>query len=859
MKRWISCLLTAAMVFSFAAQCPLITAKAAEPSSSSSDALAALGIDASVAPEGYDPDSLDNPYGRDTIAVTPVYELYTIGWDSKVDDALEGTCTTQPSTNMENGTQFTLGQTNVEEVYLKSHLYGHEKWSAKTSSSILSQGASFNTSLEGRVRAFGNYAVISSGTYDTGKPATELQPTKGYLTGANNISTEFSFSGTGEKNVSYAMADVAAGKFHNDKNNPNTLSSQIAMVYAGAYNKNGGLYLRFGDATTGQYGKPITLIPTGKEIGNPTLKLANEDGSASDKLAENFAENPYQLKNYLQVATGDWNGDGIDEVAVYIPEVGNSRIVVYALQKLSGDGADAYKDPGKWGVAWTYYLREGDVVSNMVSLVSGDVDQDGIDDLACTWGYYYGPEQNVGSRAVVMFGGKDTNLLKRSQEFGLSYGASNIVRASFAFGDLAGSGEETLILCGQSDADLKGGKDSRYVALYTWNGSGFVSSMAQNFVLFEKDKDGNYTWSAMDEKHRTGAAKDHFFSLPLTTANTAIISRPIQGDTVKQGSSETQVHGSLLYFDSLIISYGDSGLSIDESWDTSSAYPGGSKKDYVEYSAAAGDLTGQNGAGTLFTMSQTLSDHPGKQAKYTVTGTHQEPIFERVTYYKNWFRKLFKIPSYTWKFTGKYKEVTESKDVTVDYNGYTPSETYLTAVARSEKVTGGAHYSNKDKVNSSYALCLANTDNDSSYMNYAHKHYYTYTDPQVLAVLASPPYFADLLDRDDLSGNYPESTTSYSSSTGSGGGSTGSTTISVGAYVSYEQDIKIFGVTVASWEAEATITAGFTWETEHTSTLEQTVTYSATSGEDKVAFSPSPWRSTSIPPTSPTERAAMTR
>ena len=81
MKRWISCLLTAAMVFSFAAQCPLITAKAAEPSSSSSDALAALGIDASVAPEGYDPDSLDNPYGRDTIAVTPVYELYTIGLD----------------------------------------------------------------------------------------------------------------------------------------------------------------------------------------------------------------------------------------------------------------------------------------------------------------------------------------------------------------------------------------------------------------------------------------------------------------------------------------------------------------------------------------------------------------------------------------------------------------------------------------------------------------------------------------------------------------------------------------------------------------------------------------------------------
>ena len=832
MKRWISCLLTAAMVFSFAAQCPLITAKAAEPSSSSSDALAALGIDASVAPKGYDPDSLDNPYGRDTIAVTPVYELYTIGWNNSIEDAMSQTLDTGTSSSLQSGTNTANLISNAPNTNntLQSRLYGNSKWNAKTSADILGAPDPLH-SYDGQTIVSADYTIVTNGTFNMDSP-TET-PTRGYLLGPTDVKTSL------KDGTSYAMADVAAGKFHNDKNNPNTLSSQIAMVYAGAYNKNGGLYLRFGDAITGQYGKPITLIPTGKEIGNPTLKLANEDGSASDKLAENFAENPYQLKNYLQVATGDWNGDGIDEVAVYIPEVGNSRIVVYALQKLTGDGPDAYKNPNKWGVAWTYYLREGDVVSNMVSLVSGDVDQDGIDDLACTWGYYYGPEQNVGSRAVVMFGGKDTNLLKRSQEFSLNYGASNIVRASFAFGDLAGSGEETLILCGQSDADLKGGKDSRYVALYTWNGKGFTSSMAQNFVLFEKDKDGQYTWSAMRsefrEKDTTSPYYDHFFSLPLTTANTAIISRPIQGDTVEQGNSTTQVHGSLLYFDSLIISYGDSGLSIDEAWDTSSALPGESGKDYVEYSAAAGDLTGQTGAGTLFTMSQTLSDHPKRAASYTVTGTHQEPVYTDKYYYKNWFCKLFKIKTW-YKAFDHWETVTDTNAVAVNYSGYTPSETYLTAVARSEKVTEDAHYYKKDQVNSSYALCLANTDNDSSYMNYAGKHYFTYTDPQVLAVLASPPYFADLLGRDDLSGNYPESTTSYSSSTGSGGGSTGSTTISVGAYVSYEQDIKIFGVTVASWEAEATITAGFTWETEHTSTLEQTVTYSATSGEDKVAF-----------------------
>ena len=52
----------------------------------------------------------------------------------------------------------------------------------------------------------------------------------------------------------------------------------------------------------------------------------------------------------------------------------------------------------------------------MIPLTSGDVDRDGIDDLSCTWGYYYGPTQNKGSKAVVMFGGKDKEILKRSQQ-----------------------------------------------------------------------------------------------------------------------------------------------------------------------------------------------------------------------------------------------------------------------------------------------------------------------------------------------------------------------------------------------------------------------------------------------------------
>ncbi len=789
MKRWISSLLVAAMLAGIIITGPLtLPAAAASSASADSDALSALGIDTSKAPDGYDKNSTENPYGRDTIAMAPVYELYTVGLNKTVtlDEVLKDK-------------QVDTSQKEDKLNVLRGNLYGHQQWNANETG-ILSSPSTKDLA-KGTTTVSGSYTKIDKNSY---------------LTGSTNTTTDL---GNG---ITYAMADVAAGKFvKEDKNAGTTLQSQIAMVYAGDLTKHAGLYLRFGDAVTGEYGAPITLLSTDKTIGNPTLKLTDENGKETEKLAENFAENPYQMKNYLQVATGDWNGDGLDEVAVYVPEVGNSRIEVYALQLTADDGKDAYKTPGKWSIAWTYYLKEKNVVSNMVSLVSGDVDQDGIDDLAAAWGYYYGPTQNEGSRAVVMFGGKGTDILKRSQEFGLNYGSSNIVRASFAFGDITSSNQnqKTLVLCGQSDADLKAGnQNTRYVALYAWNGKSFTASVNKNFDLFKKDKDdsGKYVYeNAAMERHTDSEGKDVFYSLPLCPANTAII-----GSGAGKGAD-------LLYFDSLIIGYGDSGLTIQQAWDnTSYMQNSNSLENYVEYDAAAGDLTGAQGAGTLFTMTQTMSDHPEKEA--TVTGERTQPKYKKITYYKNWFYRLLRRPSYFYMPTGEMETVsTEEK---IPYVGYTPEKTYFTAVNPTEG------YKDRKVVNNSYTLCLANTDNDSSYMTYTGEHRYTYTDPQVLAVLASPPYFADLLDRDDLSGNYAESSTTYSSTKGSETSTTQSSTITAGVYVSFEQEFSVFGVKVASAEAEATVTAGFTWETEHTASLEQTVTYTATSGENQVAF-----------------------
>ena len=66
-----------------------------------------------------------------------------------------------------------------------------------------------------------------------------------------------------------------------------------------------------------------------------------------------------------------------------------------------------------------------------------------------------------------------------------------------------------------------------------------------------------------------------------------------------------------------------------------------------------------------------------------------------------------------------------------------------------------------------------NTDEDTEYIEYTGVHYVKYTNPRILAVLASPPYFKDLLEFTEKSGiakKYGDSETEYTMITGSGEG-----------------------------------------------------------------------------------------
>ena len=102
----------------------------------------------------------------------------------------------------------------------------------------------------------------------------------------------------------------------------------------------------------------------------------------------------------------------------------------------------------------------------------------------------------------------------------------------------------------------------------------------------------------------------------------------------------------------------------------------------------------------------------------------------------------------------------------------------------------------------------------------------SYTDPQVMAILEAPPYFAEIAEGDIGNG-----TTAYGKAKTTGGSKTDSTSVSLGAMVGFEYEDPI---TSTGGGFEATISNEWTWETTESVEREITTTYSNDSGDNAV-------------------------
>ncbi len=727
------------------------------------NALEAIGIDTSVVPDGYDAnDSSSNPYGKDVTTLNPVSELL-LSYETR-DVWVNGG-------NMEDSMFF------LQE----STLYGHSDATLSTYDEFMSEDNSVND------------VHYSSGPHSV----TDLE-------GGTQVYFTDLYKTDGRRFVS----SVAAGNFDG---NTEGLEKQYVDLYL-EYNRDSGtpteLCMEIYDACDGQDWDAFIDDATGH---NGTRVLIDDFTEAFGNECDRTGYT-YLVQNYVQVATGDFDGNGIDEIAVYVPDDVNPRIEVYRYQQKSGARDTAYQDlKYNWNIVWSYSIpklgNNKNYIPNMVSLTAGDINEDGIEDLAITYNYYYSENNCDSGRAAVLFGDTET-MLQDYYDFPLvSTDGDEIVRAAFTYGELTGVGTNTLVLGGQSLTDMKNGNIySRYLALYQFNGEGFEIVSDQNFDLFSKDDNGNYTYSVMK---RTGDDADTFYSLPLSVANLAVISNGL-------------TEAATLYYDSLYFTYGDSGLELTAALDNTSNYQQqsalgtvGSDKNnlfYIEYGAASADIFGL-GYDAFATMQHFL---PIGFPIVNVLKTDRGSIG---TAYEKVINRLY----------NRYSATVPAS------SGFT-GDTHFIMVYTESTDSGVTSNITSKKVSVSASFTFANTDHDTSYLKYTGNHYYTYSNPEILAVLASAPYFSDLLDRDDLSGNYAESTTSYGTTKGSGDGVTANASIFAGSYASFEQEIKVFGITIAKIEASATLTASFTYEFEKTSTLEQSIEYSTSVGSDAVVL-----------------------
>ncbi len=713
--------------------------------------LDALGIDTSVAPSGFDENDPSNPYGQDQTTMAVVDELLAVS-----------------------------GKTGT--------LYGHNSPVLGDDSAILKSGK--NSAIAGK--------VITTPESNSEETYPDHNPPSG--TGNTYYDADFSDSMKSKRYNFYHQESwlespwsvAVEGNFSTDNDGQ---KKQTAILYAIPARQRG--YGWSSDGNIYEQALKLNLNITSPENGTHSSIYTNQGTTAMSKgdLLESITinqnggnmgeltdanlakmkqimqfKNAATVMNHLKLTAGDFDGDGIDEIAFYTPfyDSGDTAnypsILVYDLQEM--DGSKCF-DKDSWKVSrvinlerWksnTEYPYEYDIAPNMVSLSAADFDRDGTDDLAVSYGYYgtYGEHP---TKASVYLGGRAGEML--SQSIPLTLG--NVFRTGLATGDVDGDSYNELVVGGS----VRNSTDKvRYVGIYEWNGNGFVLSSEKNIDIF-KQENGSYIYDAA--KQRNSAKKgDYYYTSPAASANVAV------------GKFNGLSEPACVYIDGLIIELGDSGLTLSRMVDDQL---GTTSFSTIELNARAVDINGD--------------------------GTDQVVV--------SYIKSTSAVTPNSKNFNDYIKFL---KDISAANSNKV--STTVVGVQSSLKSWDGI-------------FAAPDTDNDTTLLTYSKQHYYTYSDPEILAVLASPPYFGDL-EQDEFETVDPNSTT-YGSSKGSGGGSSYSNSFSAGLYTSWEHEVKFLGVTLFSTEVETEINNHFTWETEQVSSMEYSAEYQTYAGQDTVVL-----------------------
>ncbi len=466
----------------------------------------------------------------------------------------------------------------------------------------------------------------------------------------------------------------------------------------------------------------------------------------------------------LDIAAGDMDGDGYDEIAVYSA----NKVFVYSYEnnQLKEIATHEVLTPSsKVDTTQDQYKKFG---SAIVTLAFGDLDADDKDELviAKNMPYWSGNIENgtVGIYAL------ENKKLEPKHNFSLQYNNDPyaIRYVNVATGDIDGDNKDELIAAGYYSGYENYAKCSRDNIWY-------------NIVKVEDGKYKNSGWKSTEFKTQDllGRVVDNEKQLIPPVSLTCAATQGV-------GYAEQVFLGGCLY-----TVKNDNSLEYLTRISTNREYKKddgkkANKEEIFVVNVVAGNFNGnRNGQ---------------EQIVYAFGMKHDDS--DRYWYDIGYINKKNPGNSDSGYWYGQEQVMNYESSYNRDQN--------------------------KRRASLYLSLAAVDCDNDSTLMRYKGQEV-TWTKPEVLTILQSAPYFQDL---EDTRGYINQGQTGYGKGKGSGSSATAGTSLSIGTYVSFEQDFSVFGVKIASIQAEAQTKHSFNYGYEHNQTVETEVNYSGSAGDD---------------------------
>ncbi len=505
----------------------------------------------------------------------------------------------------------------------------------------------------------------------------------------------------------------------------------------------------------------------------------------------------FELGGFAAIACGDFDGDGVDSVVVYVPPTQGESDAKLMEYTISSEGSSpTLTESGEIGNVYKL-LGVSDLRANhiqnvpVVQLTAADTDKDGYDELVITAGlndtYGYDSVQNLGTQVFLY----DRLEGRWTQTFKYAPSAGN---GTVAVGDVSPASKLHRYVWGSSSVgNVLASDDSS-------NGTDFPEIVTAGMI----DYSGNHNISINN--------KTCGFSMVRCVGMTeawAGVQKNFKGNyeflhRQTHTTNTLTTHG--LYS-------GDEVLSplIVKCF----RYQGGAQPDAVFFSGNVYAWKDNDGSGTL-------------ALKYTHGAFNHTDKYIGSTKITNKQVQAVAVGNFDGNGEGREQVVFASL---VKQSGTGNHYSTLYTIGCQPKGDNNGYEFRHSETNgwfinkqSGAYVCLTdfNYDSDSTLVRYVGVER-QWTDYDVLAVLEAVPYFEEL--GDDLG----EGRTAYGKSSSSGSGSGKSHGLNTTVLVGYEVEVENSGAGF-----ETTIENNFTWATNVSRSIEHSVDYENNSGENAV-------------------------